>query len=131
MGRSRRRARRDDGLLGVLARRAEQKVREGRRAATRDQTADEVAKEVYETCVAVRGIDDGTPLILRGPAYAIAYRAAPAIVRTNGLPRDEQTLQDIAAYIVVGISAMIAGFEVEHFQKWSAENLEGGDEPES
>lgn len=112
----------EGGPIAGLAAAAREATKRDRRGRSRDPDAHAVAQEVYETCVVIGNTPgDELPLALRGPATMIAFRAAPGIVTAAGLPKDEETLQDVAAYLVGGIVSMIATFNPEHFRQWCLE----------
>lgn len=135
MGSRARKRARSGGLTGAAAvavqRAAERKQRQ-RRERDRDDEAAAVARECYETAVLIKDTPgDELPLVLRAPAQMIAWRAAPGIVKAAGLPKDDETLHDVAAYLVGGVVSMIATFNRKHFETWrqEADRLEKGGAP--
>lgn len=109
-------------------------VRELRkRAADKDDEAQQIAQAIYNVCVDVRG-EAGTgpvPLALLGPLTYLGEHAAGGIAKSFGLPSDADTLADIGAYLASGYLSMVAEFNTEHFKTWrhSADRLMRPQEP--
>lgn len=96
-------------------------VRAARAAAVQhDEQAAQVSQRVYHAIVEGKRTGeagDVSPL-LWGPLAVAAEMMAVVVARANGLPEDEQTLVDVAAYFVAGFLSGGHGFDFEHFEQW-------------
>lgn len=91
-----------------------------RRVAQEDEHAAAVAQRVYnaiEEATRTGEAGDVSPL-LWGPLAVAGEMMAKVVVRAHGLPADEDTLVDVAAYFVAGFLSGGHGFDRAHFEDW-------------
>ncbi|MGH2897905.1 MAG: hypothetical protein ACRDMZ_04470 [Solirubrobacteraceae bacterium] len=96
-------------------------VRVARAAAVQqDEQAAQVSQRVYNAIVESKRTGeagDVSPLMW-GPLAVAGEMMAVVVARANGLPQDEDTITDLAAYFVAGLLAGGHGFDFEHFEGW-------------
>lgn len=102
-------------------------VRAARAAAVQqDEEAAQLAQRVYNAAVEAKRTGeagDVSPL-LWAPLAVAGEMMAVVVARANGLPQDEQTLVDVAAYFVAGFLSGGHGFDFEHFEQWRRRSTE-------
>jgi hypothetical protein len=97
----------------------------GRAGGGGDVEAQQIARDVYATCVAARPDAGKAPLWAIGPIQYVATVASEAIVKRYRLDADQG--DEVAAYLAAGLSdvllAAVGGFDREHFERWRADQL--------
>jgi hypothetical protein len=101
-----------------------------RGAAAAQDSAAQVAQEVYEACLAAedaRG-DDPLPLSVRGPLLAIGIRGAAAILAMRPeLVRSAEMTDDLIEYLTETWVSTLMDFDLRHFEEWRRRTNVRGD----
>ncbi len=102
------------GLSGAAVRAARAAGRE------RDEAAAATAQRVYNAIVEARASGESGDVspVLWGPLTVACEIVAQVVVKAEGMPGDEETLVDVAAYFAAGFIAGGQRFDREHFEAW-------------
>lgn len=94
-----------------------------------DTEAHDIANRVYLFAVHhKRDEEEPLPLKVWAPAQVAAELSAPGAAKLAGLPLDETTVLDVAAYLLAGFREMAVQLDPEHFRAWqrTQDELERG-----